>query len=139
VIGDFHLQANYTLLDTEDPTGQNVEYVPEKQASAWLTWVPSSDRLSRLRIGTGVRYAGKNESNGNAYLFPNPLAPSVERITTDSYTVIDGLIAYDLDTISFALNVRNLFDKEYYGTCAVGGACFAAEERTVVGTMSLNF
>ena len=139
VIGDFHLQANYTLLDTENSNGENIEYVPEKQASAWLTWVPSSGQLSRLRIGAGVRYAGKNESNGNAYLFPNPLAPSVERITTDSYTVIDSLIAYDLDDISLALNIRNLLDKEYYGTCAVGGACFAAEERTVVGSMTYHF
>lgn len=137
--GDFHIQASLSILDTENEFGEDVQYLPEKQASAWVTWIPSSGPLSRLRLGGGIRYASDNESNGLAFLLPNPLAPTVEKVTTDGYTVADALIAYDFDQVSIALNVRNLFDREYYGTCSFGGACFAAERRTAVGTVTYHF
>ena len=55
VIGDFYFDAAASILDTENPDGIRFDSVPEKQASAWLTWQPSSGELAGLRIGTGLR------------------------------------------------------------------------------------
>ena len=139
VIGDFHLHANFSLLDTENQFGEVVDYIPEKQASAWVTWAPSRGQLAGLRIGTGIRYAGENESNATVYLLPTPLPGSLENATVDGYTVADALVSYDFDQFTLAMNVRNLFDREYYAACAVAGGCFAGERRSAVATLKFKF
>ena len=79
-----------------------------------------------MRIGAGVRYVGERESNGVSVVNGD-----IVRIVSDSYTLADLLIGYELEDWSVALNVRNLFDEAYYGSCLARGDCFPGEERTV--------
>lgn len=139
VMGDFQLMASFSLLDTENQFGADVNYVPEKQAAIWLSWAPSSGQLSKLRIGGGARYASENETNATVYLLPNPFPGIIENATTKGYTVMDAQVAYEFEGVDLALNARNLFDREYYGTCDVNGGCFRGEARTVVGSMTIKF
>lgn len=137
IVSDFTIEASFSLLDTETADGIRFPSVPEEQGAAWVTWNPS--RLEGLRIGGGVRYAGGNEDNGIAYLAANGFAPSVITVETDGYTVVDGLIGYDFGAYDISLNVRNLFDAEYYGTCLTRGDCFPGEGRTVMGRLAYRF
>lgn len=139
MIGDFKLDASFSSLDAKDPDGVIFPSVPKNQASAWIIWQPSTGELAGLRIGAGVRHASGNESNGTAYLAANSFAPSPIKITTEGYTVFDALIAYDFDAVSISLNLRNIADTDYYGTCLARGDCFPGEGRTIVGKMKYNF
>ena len=122
--GDLKLDAALTLLDTEDANGIPFSVIPDEQASLWAEFRPAA--LDALRIGAGVRYVGERESNGVSVVNGD-----IVRIVSDSYTLADLLIGYELEDWSVALNVRNLFDEAYYGSCLARGDCFPGEERTV--------
>ncbi|MEO9600160.1 TonB-dependent siderophore receptor [Parasphingorhabdus sp.] len=138
-IGDFHLDAAFSILDTEDANGLRFPSVPEVQGSAWAAWRPSSGALEGFTLGGGVRYAEGNESSGTAFLAANGFAPTPVLIETDGYVVFDGVIGYDFDQFSLTLNARNIFNTEYYGTCLSRGDCFPGEGRTIVARAAFKF
>ena len=86
-----------------------------------------------MRAGAGIRYAGGNESNG--------LSPTGEpvRIVTDGYTVGDLLLGYATEVWDITLNIRNITDEDYFGTCLARGDCFPGEQRTIVGRVARRF
>ena len=123
--GDFTLELNASKLDTESADGFKLDSVPEKQASAWLSYKPTGN-LEGFKSGFGVRYSGESYDGTDTYRTP-------------SYTLTDFMIGYAVDQWDFALNVRNLTDKNYYATCLGRGDCFPGEERSIVGRVSYNF
>lgn len=143
-LGDFTFDLDFRHQDANEVDAAGVETPrpsdPDTTASLWALWEPSSSSLTGLRIGAGVRYASQNESNGTAFLAVNGFAPTPNRIVTQGYTVFDGLVGYDFGNgIAASLNVRNLFDKEYFATCLSRGDCFPGEQRTIVGTVGFRF
>ncbi|MCC3860574.1 TonB-dependent siderophore receptor [Pseudemcibacter aquimaris] len=139
VIGEFKFDASYSYVDAKDPNGIIFPSVPKNQASAWVTWEPASGDLAGLRLGAGIRHASGNESHGTAYPAANDFAPTPMVVTTKGYTVMDALIGYDYGDMEFTLNLRNLFDSAYYGTCLARGDCFPGEGRTIVGRAKYKF
>jgi iron complex outermembrane receptor protein len=129
-LGDWYLEGAYTKLDTESAEGVEFASVPEEQASAWIAWEPSADRVRGLRLGLGVRHVGENSSTS---------VPAGVRVETDGYTVVDALIGYTRAQWEATLNLRNLGDEAYYGTCLARGDCFPGEERTVVARLTRRF
>jgi len=123
--GDFTLEINISKLNTESANGFKLDSVPEKQASAWLGYKPSG-KLEGFKSGLGVRYSGESYDGTDTYRPP-------------SYTLADFMIGYEVEQWDFALNVRNLADKNYYATCLGRGDCFPGKERTIVGRVSYNF
>ena len=89
--------------------------VPRRQASLWgdyrFSWLPG------LSAGFGVRYVGEQE---------------VVPYTVPGSTVFDAAIRYQVDHWRFALNVKNLTDKNYLGSCSY--ACFYGDERNATLT-----
>jgi iron complex outermembrane receptor protein len=138
-VSDFMIDASFSVLGTEDPNGARFPSIPKYQASAWVSWQPSEGTLTNLHIGAGARYASGNISEGTAFLEANGFAPTPVRIETDGYTVFDSLIGYTFDKVALTLNLRNIFDTDYYGTCLARGDCFPGEGRTIMGRMSYNF
>lgn len=73
--------------------------------------------LSGLTLGAGVRYTGSTYGDeANTFKVPD-------------YTVWNTVIKYDLARFnlpgsSVALNVNNLFDKEYVSSCFATYGCF---------------
>lgn len=132
-IGDWYLEANVSLLDTQTPDGVPFASIPEEQVSAWVQYQPVDGPLAGLRAGAGIRYAGGNESNG--------LSPTGEpvRIVTDGYTVGDLLLGYATEVWDITLNIRNITGEDYFGTCLARGDCFPGEQRTIVGRVARRF
>ncbi|XBQ16471.1 MAG: TonB-dependent siderophore receptor [Oceanicaulis sp.] len=126
-LGAATFEANFSVLDGEDPNGLPLASVPETLASVWGTIRP--DALAGLRLGLGARYLGENESNAGGGV----------RVVTGSATLLDALIAYDWADYSVQLNVRNLADEDYYATCLARGDCFPGEERSVNLRLSRSF
>ena len=139
VIGNVYLDANFSVLETEDPDGVRFPSIPEEQGSIWATWRPVSGVLNGFSLGAGLRYAGENQSNGTAFLAANGFAPTPVEVTTDGYTLVDALVGYQWNSTAFTLNLRNAFQEEYYGTCLARGDCFPGEERTIVARVTHSF
>lgn len=143
-VGDLTFDFDFQHQDAQevDATGVGLPRpsLPETTASLWTMWEPSNETLDGFRLGAGIRYASENESNGTAFLAANNFAPTPFRIVTDGYTVVDALLGYEFrNGITAALNVRNLFDEEYFATCLSRGDCFPGEQRTIVGTIGFRF
>lgn len=84
--------------------------VPRKQAAVWLDY--RFEALPGLSAGFGVRHVGEQESL--AYIVPTS-------------TVYDAALRYQWDKWRIALNVKNLTDRNYLGSCSY--ACFYGDER----------
>ena len=123
-LGDWHLEGAVTLLDTESAEGVPFDSIPERQVSAWAQYEPSNGNLEGFRFGFGARYVDENESND---------VGAGVRVVTDGYLVFDALIGYETEHWDASVNLRNLTDEDYYGTCLARGDCFPGEERGVVG------
>ncbi|MEM1194999.1 MAG: TonB-dependent siderophore receptor [Pseudomonadota bacterium] len=143
-LGDFVFDFDLRHQDANEVDAQGVELPrpsePDTNVSLWALWEPTMSALEGLRVGAGVRYASQNESNGTAFLAVNGFAPTPNRVVTDGYTVFDALLGYDFGNgLAASVNVRNLFDKEYFATCLSRGDCYPGEQRTIVGTLGFRF
>ncbi|MEM0900922.1 MAG: TonB-dependent siderophore receptor, partial [Pseudomonadota bacterium] len=143
-LGDFLFDFDLRHQDANEVDAQGVELPrpsePDTNVSLWALWEPTQSALEGLRVGAGVRYASQNESNGTAFLAVNGFAPTPNRVVTDGYTVFDALLGYDFGNgLAASVNVRNLFDKEYFATCLSRGDCYPGEQRTIVGTLGFRF
>ena len=129
---DWYFELNFSALDTATPDKVPFPSIPEDQASAWVQYQPASGPLANFRIGTGLRYSGERESNGNGAIGP-------VRIVTDGEVLADLLVGYRLQDWDMSLNVRNVADEKYFGTCLARGDCFPGERRTVVLSLARRF
>jgi len=114
--------------------GNRLSFVPKHQASGWLDYTFVDGPLTGFGLGGGVRYMGQTFGD-NANNFDVP-----------SYTLADAAIRYDLGTlssslegVSAAVNVSNLFDKEYVSTCLSATGCYWGEGRTVYATLKYSW
>ncbi|WP_447873566.1 ferrichrome porin FhuA [Serratia fonticola] len=132
-----NLLASYTYTDaeyTEDTTnqGNTPAIIPKHMASLWGDYTFHETALSGLTLGAGVRYTGSTYGDeANTFKVPD-------------YTVWNTVIKYDLARFnlpgsSVALNVNNLFDKEYVSSCFATYGCFWGAERQVVATATFSF
>jgi iron complex outermembrane receptor protein len=131
-IGDWYLEGNLSLLDTESPNGIPFDSIAEDQASTWIQYQPEAGPLKNFKAGLGVRYLGENESNGAGSL-------GVVRVVTDSVVLGDLLLGYETGNWDLTLNARNITDENYYATCLARGDCFPGEQRTVVARIARRF
>lgn len=127
-VGDFYLQAALSWLDAEDPNGFELPSQADRLASIWVTWRPSG-ALNRLRAGVGVRHVGESVSEDGTVRYETP-----------DYTLGDLMVGYELsDQWDFAVNVKNVTDKEYLTSCLTRGDCFPGVRRTVTGSVRYRF
>ncbi len=125
------LIASYTKLDAKlQEGGRDTVYisaVPEEQASAWVTY-RFAEQLSGLRVGLGARYTGTTYDGSDN-----------KALETDSYTLIDGMVGYEMENWFLSLNARNINDKEHLTSCLSRGDCFAGESRTITADVRYKF
>ncbi len=126
-LGDWYLQFAASVLDTEDPNGFRLPSVAEQQVSLWSVWRPTVYGLDGLKLGAGVRHFGETVSETDVVSYETP-----------SYTLGDVLIGYEIENWDFALNVRNIEDKEYLTSCLTRGDCFPGVRRTAVLRVTYN-
>jgi iron complex outermembrane receptor protein len=124
-LGQFRVEGNVSRLDTQDPNGFRLASVPEVQASTWIGYRPQN-RWQGFKTGIGIRYVGDSYDG-------------IDSLETPSYTLGDFMVGYETERWDFALNVRNVADKDYMATCLARGDCFPGESRTVVGRAVMKF
>lgn len=123
-----HNDAKVTKSNFAPEVGQRLNDTPQDLVSLWLAKGFQVGADMRLRTGLGGRYVGSTISTG---------ATSVVR--TPSYALADALLELQMPQWSVALNVTNLFDKEYFAPCRNFGDCFSGNSRTIIGTVSYRF
>ncbi len=122
---NFHIfvskDLNPTLIDTV-PTN-----TPSTIASLWGDYTFQSGALAGFGFGAGVRY------NGESY------ADQANSLVVPSYVVGDVALHYELKNWRFALNVTNIADKIFVATCQTPTACFYADRRRAVASVSYKW
>lgn len=103
------IDARVTKSNTAN-LGTRPTSVPRRQASLWADYRFAA--WPGLSAGIGARYVGEQE---------------VSVYTVPGSTVFDAAIRYQVEHWRFALNVKNLTDKTYLGSCSY--ACFYGDER----------
>lgn len=126
VAGYSYIDAKITSSNDGDE-GNRPALVPEHEASLWANYAVQGGRLLGLSTGAGVRYVGSSYGD------------STNARETPAYTVFDAALRYQRGAIEGALNVTNLFDKQYYAICRPGGGCALGDERQVQLTVSFDF
>jgi iron complex outermembrane receptor protein len=116
-------KAIVTASSTPSEIGKQMQAVSRNQLSVWADYRFATG----LRVGIGARYMGSNRGYQESAAAPLP-----------SYTVVDALVAYDLQRWSLALNLRNLGNKAYLSNCSAG-SCRYGELRQAVATATYRW
>ncbi|MBP7001939.1 TonB-dependent siderophore receptor [Amaricoccus sp.] len=128
----FSAVAAYSYIDAEITSsndgdeGNRPALVPEHAASLWANYAVQSGPLEGLSFGGGVRYVGSS------------FGDSTNDRETPAYTLFDAALRYQRGNVEGAINVTNLFDKDYYAICYPGGGCSRGDERQVQLTLSVG-
>ncbi|WNZ21649.1 TonB-dependent receptor [Leptolyngbya sp. NK1-12] len=135
VLPGLNLIASYAYTDAEItkgtfgiPDGNRPANVPEHSGSFWATYEIQQGNLQGLGFGLGLFVAGERQGdNQNTFELPG-------------YVRTDAAIYYRRNNWRASLNVRNLFDVNYYEGIEYGrvtvkpGAPF-----TILGSISVEF
>jgi iron complex outermembrane receptor protein len=100
---------------------------PSEMASLWGDYTFQSGQLTGFGFGAGVRY------NGISY------ADTANSLVVPAYVVGDAAIHYEVKNWRFALNVTNITDKTYVGSCQTAAACFYGDRRRTVASVSYKW
>lgn len=126
------LLVAYTYLDAKiikgNPAeqGNQLSKIPVNMASLWLNYHFTLFNISGFTAGGGVRYNGhSHDGTGN------------NRV--GSVTLYDVLLAWDDGKVRVALNVDNLFDRQYVASCIARGDCFFGTRRSIIGNITWRF
>lgn len=143
VDANINLIASYTYTDAEYThdtlyQGKRPAEVPRNMASLWADYTFHETALSGLTFGAGARYVGATSS----FYASGPQVN--DTFNVPSYTVADAMAKYDLARFglpgsSIAVNVNNLFNREYVSSCYRDYACYWGAERQVVATATFRF
>ncbi len=143
VSANVNVTASYSFTDakyTHDTLFEDKRpaEVPRNMASLWAEYTFHATALSGLTVGAGGRYVGNTVSY---YAYGDK---QNQPFNVASYTVADAMVKYDLARLglpgsSVALNVNNLFDREYVSSCYKDYACYWGAERQVTATATFRF
>jgi iron complex outermembrane receptor protein len=125
--------ASYTYLDTEitksnaGDEGKRPLIVPEHLASLWADYTIRGTSCAGLGFGGGVRYIGST------------FGDTANTLEVPDYTLADAAVHYEWRGLRFAVNAKNLFDKEHVASCFGPTFCRYGDGRTVIGTVGYRW
>lgn len=100
------------------PAGNTPIQVSDLTASLWADYSLQSEALQGVSVAAGIRHVGKS------------WADRANTLRVPSATLFDAAIRYEKDNWAVALNVSNLFDKEYVASCQGTSSCGYGAGRT---------
>ncbi|WP_375501073.1 TonB-dependent siderophore receptor [uncultured Nostoc sp.] len=104
VIGSYAYTDAEVTKDIDISIGNKLLGVPENQASLWTTYEIQKGNLKGLGFGLGLFYVGERAAlSDNSVELPN-------------YLRTDAAIFYRRDRFNAAINIRNLFDTDYFSS-----------------------
>lgn len=98
--------------------------IPFHQFSVWGDYNLGSFGLPQLKVGGGMRYQSETRPNSGNFNAP-------------AFTLFDAMVSYQTGPWRLALNVTNLLDKTYVGSCTTG--CFYGEPRKIIATATYRW
>jgi iron complex outermembrane recepter protein len=133
ILPGWNIIAGYAYTDariTKDnslPIDNRLNNVPEHSVNLWTSYEFQKGNLQGLGFGLGLFYVGARQGDlDNSFTLP-------------SYFRTDAAIFYKRDRFRAALNIRNLFDVNYFESAYSDLTVYPAEPLTVQGTISWQF
>jgi iron complex outermembrane receptor protein len=136
ILPGWNIVAGYALTDaeiTEDnffEEGNELAGIPRHTFNLWTTYEIQSGDFRGLGAGIGVFYVGDRQGDlENTFELP-------------SYLRTDAALFYNRDNFRIALNIRNLFDIEYFLSANADNprlGVHPGEPLSVVGSISWQF
>lgn len=109
-----------------EQVGQRSDGTPYNQLSLWGDAALGAFGLRNLKVGAGVRYVGDTRSQARDTM-----------VTIPSFTLIDAMVSYTAGPWKFALNLTNVANKNYVGSCTY--RCFFGEPRKGIATATYRW
>jgi iron complex outermembrane receptor protein len=130
----WRIQANYAYIDarvTYDPLGLNNGHrrygVPEHSGGVFTTYEIQDGPLKGLGFGGGVFLADRTEiDNANTG-------------DLSGWAQTDAVVFYQRRNFRAQLNVKNLFDNEFYYSTGFGNTVTPAAGRAIIGSVRFEF
>lgn len=133
ILPGWNITAGYAYNDariTEDNSfdeGNRLNNAPENAFSLWSTYRIQQGDLSGLGFGLGLFYVGEREGDlANSFELPG-------------YLRTDAAVFYEKDRFRASINVRNLFDIDYFETAQNDLRVSIGEPLTVSASLSWQF
>jgi iron complex outermembrane recepter protein len=133
ILPGWNIIASYNYTDarvTEDnsiPEGDKLANSPEHAFSIWSTYTIPNGALQGLGFGLGLFYVGERAAD-----LPNTF-------DLPSYLQTDAALFYRRDQFRAALNVKNLFDIDYFPSATFGGAVNPGDPFTLELSLDYQF
>jgi iron complex outermembrane receptor protein len=124
-----HTQYDLFVSRDLDPTviGKVPTNTPRRLTSAWADYTFQTGALTGFGFGGGVRYVGPS------------YADNVNTLEVPSYALGDAALHYEWQNWRWALNVANITDKIYVGSCSSPTACFYGDRRRVTASVAYKW
>ncbi|MGL4316329.1 MAG: TonB-dependent siderophore receptor, partial [Pseudomonas sp.] len=132
VTDNLSLIASYTKLDPEitktsnpaekDKTPSNVA---DEMASVWANYKIHGGLFDGLALGGGVRHTSSSYGD------------NTETLEVPSFTLLDAMVSYQIQSVRLQLNANNLTDKEYVAACDY--YCWYGNRRNVIASATYEF
>ena len=123
--------TNYDIFTSKDLNAALVGKVPTNTpswfTSAWADYTLQSGPLAGFGFGGGVRYVGPS------------YADTANTLEVPSYALFDAAVHYEWQRWRVALNVTNIADKIYVGSCSTPTACFYGDRRRALMTVAYKW
>ncbi|MBX4875571.1 TonB-dependent siderophore receptor [Rhizobium bangladeshense] len=104
--------------------GNSPYLIPKVTASLWVDYTLTTGAFEGMSFGAGVRHQGWSWAD----------EANTEKVP--AATLVDAAIRYERENWGAALNVTNLFDKEYVKGCGGLTVCGYGDARTVTFKLS---
>jgi len=132
ILPGWNIIAGYAYNDarvTEDntiPEGDRLKDAPDHAFSLWTTYQIQSGTLEGLGLGMGLFYVGERAGDlPNTFEIPG-------------YLRTDAALFYRRDQFRAALNIKNLFDIDYFASAGFG-TVFPGDPRSVEFSLGWEF
>ncbi|MEH2439657.1 TonB-dependent siderophore receptor [Nostoc sp.] len=128
IIGGYAYTDASVIKDTNPQLVDNIlNNVPKHAFTLWTTYKIAQGDLQGLGFGLGLYYVGDRQGDlANTFELP-------------SYLRTDAAVFYERNKFRVALNIRNLFDIDYYASAQRDLAVYLGEPLTLQGTVSWEF
>ena len=133
ILSGWNILGGVSFLDAEIeespsfPDGATPRNVPDMTASLWSTYEIQSGSLAGLGFGLGLFYVDERPGD------------DANTFTLDDYLRTDAAVYYARDNFRVGLNVRNLFDIDYFESSIDRRGANPGEPFTVVGSIAITF
>lgn len=124
--------SEVTASEVAVEIGAPLPVTPKHKASLFADYTFQRGGLGGFGFGAGARYVSRSAGS-----LPGPFNPLV--YISDSSTLFDAIVHYDLPDWRFAINGSNVFDKRYVARCAGPNNCTFGAGRQVIGTATYKF